>query len=311
MGLETPVRKDRKSGEGAFRLGGKPAGQGSVSGDMKVNVIVQIILGALLLYVAYCCLLFLFQRQVLFPRHHIGTPLGVAKGISGLEMIWLPTNSGKVEAWFLPATTNRGGNPAPGAICAHGNAELIDFWPHELSPLAALGIGVLLVEYPGYGRSEGTPSQKSITETFVAAYDALVARDDVDSSRIILFGRSLGGGAVCALAANRPSAALILLSTFTSVRACARSFFVPSFLVLDPFDNLAVVRSYSSPVLVIHGKHDNLIPYGHGVNLAKAAKLGKMHTYDCYHNDCPPSWHRFWKDVESFLVDGGIIIHAP
>jgi fermentation-respiration switch protein FrsA (DUF1100 family) len=278
---------------------------------MKMNVVVQIILGALLLYAAYCCLLFLFQRQVLFPRHHIGAPLGIAKGISGLERIWLNTRGGKVEAWFLPTTTDREGQPAPAVIFAHGNAELIDFWPHEFSPVTALGIGVLLVEYPGYGRSEGSPTQKNITEAFVAAYDALVARKDVDPSRIILLGRSLGGGAVCALAAKRSSAALVLLSTFTSLRDCASQFLVPGFFVRDPFDNLAVVRSYAGPVLVMHGKNDNLIPYRHGVSLFRAAKHGKMLTYDCRHNDCPPSWHTFWNDVGSFLKEAGIIRPFP
>ena len=82
------------------------------------------------------------------------------------------------------------------------NGELIDFWPHELKKLNRLGIGVLLVEYPGYGRSNGSPSQKNITEAFTGAYDMLVTRPDVDPSRIVLFGRSLGGGAVCILAAN-------------------------------------------------------------------------------------------------------------
>jgi hypothetical protein len=120
-------------------------------------------------------------------------------------------------------------------------------------------------------------------------------------------GRSLGGGAVCALAAERPSAALILLSTFSSVRACASSFFVPGFLVLDPFDNRRVVGSYSQPVLVMHGTRDNLIPHSQGVALARAARLGKMISYDCHHNDCPPSWQKFWRDVESFLIYCGII----
>ncbi|MDY6952247.1 MAG: alpha/beta hydrolase [Thermodesulfobacteriota bacterium] len=274
---------------------------------MRGKPVLEIILGVLLLYVAYCCLLFLFQRQVVFPRHHIGAPLGMAKGIPGLERILLKTSYGKVEAWFLPATTNPGGGPTPAVIFAHGNGELIDFWPHEFGPATALGLGVLLVEYPGYGRSEGSPSQRSITEAFVAAYDTLAAREDVDRSRIVLLGRSLGGGAVCCLAARRPSAGLMLLSTFTSVRACASQFLVPRFLVLDPFDNLAVVGSYAGPVLVMHGKRDTLIPYRHGVALLEAAKDGTMLSYDCQHNDCPPNWHGFWKDATPFLRHAGII----
>lgn len=272
-----------------------------------MHILVHIALGFLLLYLTYCSLLFLFQRHILFPRGQIEAPSPMANNISDLEKIWLDTNEGKVEAWFFPPAPGHVTEPAPAAIFAHGNAELIDFWPGEFKKFALLGIGVLLVEYPGYGRSEGSPSQRSIVETFVAAYDALIARKDVDPSRIVLFGRSLGGGAVCALAAKRPSAALILLSTFTSVRSCASRFLVPGFLVLDPFDNLAVVGSYSGPVLIIHGRNDNLIPHKHGVALYRAARRAKMLTYDCQHNDCPPSWDTFWRDVESFLVDAEII----
>ena len=273
----------------------------------KVHILVQIVIGVLLFYIAYCFLLFLFQRQILFPRRQMGTPYGVAESISGLEKIWLHTRHGRVEAWFLPPGPEHGREPAPAVIFAHGNAELIDFWPEELNRFTTLGMGLLLVEYPGYGRSEGSPSERSITEAFVAAYDALIKRKDVDPSRIVLFGRSLGGGAVCALAVKRPSAALILLSTFTSVRACASHFLAPGLLLLDPFDNLAVVRSYAGPVLVVHGRNDDIIPYRHGLALERAARQGRMRTYDCQHNDCPPDWATFWQDVESFLVSAGII----
>lgn len=272
-----------------------------------MHILVQIALVVLFLYIAYCCLLFLFQRHILFPRSQIKPPQGIVKDISGLEKIWLDTSYGKVEAWFLPPAPGHGSKSAPAVIFAHGNAELIDFWPEELMEFTPLGIGVLLVEYPGYGRSEGKPSQRNITEAFVAAYDTLIARKDVDPSRIILFGRSLGGGAVCALAAERPSAALILQSTFTSVASCASDFFVPRFLVLDRFDNLAVVGSYSGPVLLIHGRNDKLIPYEHGLALYRVSQRGKMLTYECRHNDCPPSWETFWQDVELFLLDAGII----
>jgi len=275
--------------------------------DRNVHVLVKIALGSLFLYLAYCCLLFLFQRQILFPRYQIAAPSATAEKIVGLEKIWLDTSCGKVEAWFLSPAQDHGAEPAPVVIFAHGNAELIDFWPQELKRFTSFGIGVLLVEYPGYGRSKGSPSQSNTTETFVAAYDALVKRKDVDSARIVLFGRSLGGGVVCALAAERPSAALILLSSFISVRACASSFLAPGFLVLDPFDNLRVVRSYSGPVLVIHGRNDNLIAYKHGVALCRAAQHGEMLTYECSHNDCPPSWDAFWRDIESFLIKAEII----
>jgi pimeloyl-ACP methyl ester carboxylesterase len=248
----------------------------------------------------------MMQRMMLFPRGLLGTPPEQTLKIAGLEKIWLNTSHGKVESWFIPPAESKK-TPAPVVIFAHGNGELIDFWPDEFKPLATMGIGLLLVEYPGYGRSRGRPTQKSITETFVKAYDRVVKRGDVDGSRVILLGRSIGGGAVCALAAQRPSASLILMSTFTSVRSFALKYLVPKFLVLDPFNNLALVRSYKEPLLIVHGRNDEVIPYRHGIALHKASNGGKMITYNAGHNDCPPDWNRFWTDIESFLKKAKIL----
>jgi hypothetical protein len=261
----------------------------------------------LLLYAAYCGLLFLLQRQIMFPRHQIPQPSAAERPAAGLEKLWLDTDGGKVEAWLLapldaPATT-----PAPAVIFGHGNGELIDFWPAELREFTRLGVAVMLVEYPGYGRSAGNPSEESITQTFVAAYDLLTSRANVDPSRIIFFGRSLGGGAVCALARHKPSAALILMSTFSSAKSFAKSFMAPSFIMRDPFDNLTVVKNYPHPVLIIHGQRDTVIPISHGMALHKAAKQGTLIVYDAGHNDCPPDWKIFWEDVEKFLLENNII----
>jgi fermentation-respiration switch protein FrsA (DUF1100 family) len=260
-----------------------------------------------LIYFAYCGLLFVLQRQVLFPRYMIENLPQENMPVSGIEKTFLQTGSGKVEAWYMPPVSDLSNNPAPAVIFAHGNGELIDFWPEELRDFTKLGVGVLLVEYPGYGRSEGSPSQKSITEAFVSAYDYIAAKKGVDPSRIILLGRSIGGGAVCALAKKRPSAALVLMSTFTSVRSFASKYFVPGFMMRDPFDNLEAVGAYSGPVLIIHGKADEIIPFSHGLSLSKAARNCKMIAYDCGHNDCPPDPVRFREDIEYFLRKSGII----
>ena len=261
----------------------------------------------LLLYVAYCGLLYFFQRQILFPRRMVPQPLKSDQQIAGLQKFWLNTGFGKVEAWFLPPTSGLPAAPAPAVIFGHGNGEIIDFWPVKLEGFTRLGIALLLVEYPGYGSSAGSPSQDSIVQTFVAAYDDLASRKDIDSSRIIFFGRSLGGGAVCALAQRRSSAALILMSTFTSVRSFAKQFLLPSFLVRDPFDNLSVIKNYPGPVLILHGRSDEVIPFTHGQKLYKSAQNGKMIAYEAGHNDCPPDWKVFWRDVEDFLHDIGLI----
>jgi len=272
-----------------------------------LQALVKIATWTFLLYLAFCCFLFVMQRRIIFPRSQIPYTPGTGKDIPGIEKIWLTTSSGKVETWFMPPLLHHSTEPAPAVIFGHGNAELIDFCPEELKWFPELGIGVLLIEYPGYGRSEGSPSQKSITEAFIAGYDLLVSRKDVDSARIILFGRSVGCGAVCALAANKPSSALILQSPFTSVRAFASKFLAPGFIVRDPFDNIAVVGAYTGPVLIIHGKYDDIIPFSHGKALYKKVRNGKMIVYDCGHNDCPPNQEIFRQDIKTFLGDAGII----
>jgi fermentation-respiration switch protein FrsA (DUF1100 family) len=272
----------------------------------KIKMPIKIILWTLSFYLIYCGFLFLMQRQILFPRYLIGTQ-SESEDLPFMEKIWIKTSFGKTEAWFLPPDPMNNVEPSPAVIFAHGNGELIDFWPDELKRFNHFGIGVMLLEYPGYGRSEGKPSQKNITETFNNAYNILIERKDVDPAKIILFGRSLGGGAVCTLAAERPSAALILMSTFTSARSFAKKYLAPGFLVRDPFNNLTVVRNYPKPVLVFHGKFDEVIPYSHGMALCKSAPHATMITYESGHNDCPPDWEIFWRDLETFLNASGII----
>ncbi len=272
-----------------------------------MHTVLKYIFWPLIGYAVYCGLLFFLQRQIMFPRSRIPQPLRSEQNSAGVEKIWLDTESGRVEAWLLPPIAGGPVQPAPAVIFGHGNGELIDFWPEELKGFTRLGMALLLVEYPGYGRSSGSPSQESITQTFVAAYDVLASREDIDSSRIVLSGRSLGGGAVCTLARRSPTAALILMSTFTSARSFAKRFLVPPFLVRDPFDNLSVVKSYPGPVLIMHGQHDEIIPFSHGRALYSAAQNGKMIVYDAGHNDCPPDWNVFRRDVEGFLRDIGLI----
>ncbi len=275
------------------------------TGEAGVKTMRSIFLWTALLYIAYCSMLYLLQRQMLFPVNLVEAPADMAVRTDEVEKIWLDTVDGKIETWYLPPQKDTD-SPAPVVIFGHGNAELIDLWPAEFRRFSEMGIGLLLVEYPGYGRSAGSPSQASITRTFVAAYDRITARPDVDPERVVLFGRSVGGGAVCQLAARRPSAALILFSTFTSARSFARRYLVPGFLMRHPFDNLAVVRAYENPVLVLHGSRDGIIAYDHGRKLAEAAPDGRLVTYNCAHNDCPPSWKQFWQDVALFLREADI-----
>jgi fermentation-respiration switch protein FrsA (DUF1100 family) len=229
-------------------------------------------------------------RRVLYPM----PPRPDADVVLGpeTEHVWLESAGVRSEAFFLAARAGHEG-PTPLVIYAHGNGELIDLWLEPFAPLRDAGVAVLLVEYPGYGRSAGSPSQASITRAFVAAYDWAAARPDVDRARIAGWGRSLGGGVICALAQERPLARLVLESTFTSVRALASELFgLPGWLVAEPFDNLATVRAFAGPILLLHGEHDASIPIAHARALHEAALSAEWIALPCGHNDCAVPWER-------------------
>jgi hypothetical protein len=195
-------------------------------------------------------------------------------------------------------------------IFAHGNAEVIDDWATPLRPYVWRGVSVLIPEFRGYGRSAGRPSQAAITDDFVRFHDRLAAREEVDVRRIVFHGRSLGGGVACALAARRRPAALVLTSTFTSVPALAARVGAPRFLVRDPFDNLAFLRGHAGPVLLMHGRHDSVVPFRHGAALAAAARHARLVPVDSDHNDFPMESPQVWREIFGLLEREAILAPA-
>ena len=244
----------------------------------------------------------------MFPGTMIPAPSQTLIELDNLEVIWLEFDGYKVESWYIPPSNSDHHNPHPLMIIAHGNAALIDYWLDQLNGLLDRGIGVLLVEYPGYGRSGGKPSQESIREAFVRAYDTIVERPDIDPSKVLLFGRSIGTGIVCDLSRYRSSCGMILLSGFISTRSFAGRYLLPGILARDPFDNIAALEDYSKPAVIIHAADDEVIPYDHSVRLHEAAKDGIFITLDSGgHNLCIRDWDDFWNSLDTFFEKTGVI----
>lgn len=248
------------------------------------------------------------QRVVLFPGTARAAVAEPQLARHGVVVDWIETAHGRVESWTLTPGPDSS-HPAPALLFCHGNGELIDDWLGPMTTLRDRGIAVALVEYPGYGRSTGSPSQESIAASLRVAYDRLVDRPEIDAERVVLFGRSLGGGAVGTLLGRRPAAAVVLQSTFTDVPRLARRLLpiVPSFLIRDPFDTRRALADYGGPVLVVHGRDDDLIPFTHGEALAAAAARSELVSYACRHNDCPPDWREFTDRLVHFLERHGLL----
>ena len=267
--------------------------------------VTALVVGAL--YVSYLCGLYFMQDALIYPgtRNRVDS---VAPRPDGAEVFHIATSAGNVEAFFLPAAADATQHPA--VIFAHGNGEVVDYWLSALHGFQERGVSVLLVEYPGYGRSTGSPSEQSIRTAMDAAYDRLAADSRIDSQRVFGFGQSLGGGAICLLARDRPLRALILQSTFTSLDVFAARYWAPGFLLRDHFDNLSVAKRFPGPMLVIHGRDDRLIPWKQGLLLASASGHGTFHLYDCDHGCWDPERLPFWHDVIPVLLKAGIFSAA-
>jgi fermentation-respiration switch protein FrsA (DUF1100 family) len=236
------------------------------------------------------------QRPMLFPASWLPAP----NAPELIEVVHLDGPAARDQALFLKPAP---GTPAPFPILifAHGNGELADFWVDQFVTVQEWGWGVLLYEYPGYGRTPGRPSQSAILHSALRVYDWAAKDPRVDPSRIVAYGRSLGGSVASHLAATRPIAGLILESAFTSVRPLAAKYLVPKWMVRDPLDNLAALRNYRGPLLVLHGRSDDLVPFEHGRALAAAVPGAELHALPCGHNDCP----RPWEIIEAFLKAHG------
>jgi len=162
-----------------------------------------------------------------------------------------------------------GGGPV--LLWSHGNAGNIDSRRALLLALAARGLGVPAYDYRGYGRSEGSPSERGVYLDATAAFDDLVARG-IDPATIACFGESLGGAVSIEVATRRRCAAVIAVSTFTRLADVARRHYGPlGSLAGDRFDSLARLSRLSAPVLVAHGDQDEIVPFELGERLFAAA----------------------------------------
>lgn len=247
---------------------------------------------------AYLAVLYLTQRSLLFPA----PPYSPGANPGRAEIVRLPLSGGEAQALFLAPTALFTG-PAPLLIFMHGNGELADYWVPEFEEVTTWGVAALLLEYPGYGRSAGSPSERSINEAASAAYDWALSDSRIDGKRIVPYGRSLGGGPAVRLAVDRAAPALVLESAFTSVADFSAQFLAPAFLVRDRFDSLKTLSSYRGPLLVFHGSVDQVVPIAHGRALAAVVPAARFFELPCGHNDCPRPWHL----IRAFLEQNGLL----
>jgi uncharacterized protein len=262
----------------------------------------------LLLYPVYAGLMYANQTAILFPaasdRHH---PLDATLPGDG-RLVEIAASFGKVRAVYL--RTTKTDDRAAAIIYLHGNFECIQDSFAVLQPLVAAGIPVLQVEFPGFCGADGKPTFSAINEAADLSYAWLAQRAEVDPSKILVMGYSIGGGAAGELTAHHPVRALILLSTFTSMQDIARRYGLPDFLVRYPYDTLARVHEFKGPVFVEHGRGDNVIPFAMGTALAAGNASSEFLALDCGHDNCRFDRTVFSESLPVWLSNHHIVERA-
>jgi fermentation-respiration switch protein FrsA (DUF1100 family) len=215
-----------------------------------------------LLYVALIAYAYFFSDSLMFQPHP-------SSYRDGKEILKVRTASGrKISAVYFPNVSAR-----YTLLVSHGNAEDLGDDREWLQDLRRAGFSVFAFDYEGYGTSEGKPSEQALYEDEFAAYDYLALNLATPPDRILIYGRSVGGGPAIHLAARRPAAGLILQSAFVSAfRVLTR---VP-LLFFDKFPNSREIRHVHCPVLVMHGTADSVIAPWHGDELFRRANEPKQ-----------------------------------
>jgi fermentation-respiration switch protein FrsA (DUF1100 family) len=193
----------------------------------------------------------------------------------GYEEIFLNTEDGlRLHGWYIPAQGSK-----RALIFFHGNAGNISHRGESVAIFHRLGLNVLILDYRGYGRSQGKPAENGLYKDARAAWRYLTSERGFAPEDIILFGRSLGGAVAAKLAADSQPGGLILESTFSSARDMANIIFpILSRLIFIRyrFDVESHIRRVTCPLLVLHSPYDEIIPFHLGEKIFKAAKEPKL-----------------------------------
>jgi len=230
-------------------------------------------MGLVIGYVALTALAWLFQDRLAFPAPRAPLPDPTRAGLGQVEQLRLVMKDGTpLAGWFLapPSDTGRTTSRGPGLLWFYGNGENIAaIWP-VLREFQPPGVSLLVVDYPGYGASGGRATEEGVYEAADLAFAALASR--VDSTRIFVYGRSLGSAVATHVVAAHAVRGLVLESPFTSARDMSRRHYAlfPPFILRLRLDNLEHIARVHCPVLVFHGTADGLVPIEMGREVAGA-----------------------------------------
>lgn len=243
--------------------------------------------------------MYLIQDSLLFYPQPLVGPGPASRAARPVEELAFEGADGvRLRGWLVKGARGR----SPLLIYYGGNAEEVSWqaaepWPTDWS--------IALVNYRGYGASDGKPSERGLCADALVVFDALTRRPDVDPARTVLVGRSLGSGVATYVAAYRSIAGVVLISPFDSMVAVGQRHYpwLPVGLLLKhPFDSASRASAIEAPLLAIVGRRDGIIPPEHSQRLFDAWGGPKrwVELPQADHNDLG-AWPQFWPAITAFL----------
>ena len=253
----------------------------------------RVLRGAAFIYVALLLLLLWFENSLLYPAPRFPHPYGdwQAAYLPHEEVELASADGTQLHGWFVPHPRPRGE-----LLYLHGNGDCLGFLGQYLKQLSEQQqVNLLAIDYRGYGKSAGKPSEAGILADGDAAQKWLAQRTGRQPGDVILMGRSLGGCVAVDLAAKNGARGLILQNTTTSMPDAAGRiyWFLPvQWLMKNRYDSLSKIVRYHGPLLQSHGTADDLIPFALGQQLFAAAPGSSKQFITLEgtgHNDSEPS----------------------
>ena len=222
-------------------------------------------------YVGLTAMIYLTQRSLMyFPERTHVTP--AEAGLPEATEVPLITADGvQIRVWHVPPKADN-----PVILYFHGNGGALNYRVERFRQLVSAGIGLVGLEYRGYGGLGGSPSEQGLIRDAEAAYAFAVAH--YPPQQIVLWGESLGSGVAVALAAEKPVGRVILEAPFTSALAVGerRYWYLPVRLLMkDQFRSDERIQKVTAPLLILHGMHDRVVPYAMGERLFDLANKPK------------------------------------
>jgi len=239
---------------------------------------IKILLAVTFFYITAMIAIYFAQALFIYApqmptRDLVATPADLGLEYESLDL--LTSDNERINAWYIPATSRTDKT----VLFLHGNAGNISHRLDTINIFNQLGFNFLIIDYRGFGKSTGKPSEKGTYEDAETAWKYLLEEKNLSSNEIIIAGRSLGGGVAAELAKNVQPVMLILESTFTSmpeVSAEHYPFMPTNLIVKHRYETNKKLKDIHCPILFSHSKNDEVIPYEHSQRNYAAANEPKQ-----------------------------------